>query len=156
MTEKTFMKKAVEKARLGIRRGQTPFGACVVKNGRIVSCAHNGVWASCDITAHAEIRAIRTACKKLKSVHLRGCTLYSTCEPCPMCFSACHWAQLDKIVFGSSIPDAQNIGFNELALSNRTMKRLGKSAVKIRSGFLRNNCLDVFRTWQTQGTRKTY
>ena len=93
-----FMRLAIAKAREGIKKGQAPFGACIVKNGKVIACSHNIVWESLDITAHAEINAIRTTCKKLKSVDLSGCTIYSTCEPCPMCFSACHWGRISRIV----------------------------------------------------------
>lgn len=125
------MKKAVEKAKEGMKKGQTPFGACIVKDGKVISCAHNTVWADKDPTAHAEVNAIRKACKKIKDIDLSGCTLYTTTEPCPMCFSAIHWAKIDKIVYGATIADAKKAGFNELTISNKKMKESGKSKVKI-------------------------
>ena len=79
--DELFMRAAIAKARQGIKRGQTPFGACVVKNNKVISCEHNLVWRNNDITAHAEIVAIRYACRKLKTINLSGCMLYSTCEP---------------------------------------------------------------------------
>ena len=116
------MKKAIQKGYQGLEKGQTPFGACIVKEGKMISCAHNRVWEKMDITAHAEMEAIRMACKKLKSIHLSGCIIYSTCEPCPMCFAACHWAKISEIVYGTGIQDAQRIGFNELTVSNEILK----------------------------------
>ena len=106
--DEKFMRLAINKAKQGIKQGQTPFGACISKDGEVISCVHNIVWESLDITAHAEISAIREACKKLNTVDLSGCVIYSTCEPCPMCFSACHWAKISKIVYGAQIEDAKN------------------------------------------------
>jgi len=155
-TDKHFMKLALAAAEEGIAKGQTPFGACIVKNGKIVVAAHNVVWKTTDITAHAEINAIRLACKKLKTIDLSGCVIYSTCEPCPLCFSACHWARIEKIVHGTFIRDARMIGFNELAISNRAMKAKGKSPVKIKSGFMRAENQALFRRWAESKTKRTY
>src|SRR6266516_4264518 len=91
-----FMWLAIEKAKEGIARGQTPFGAC--------------------ITRHGEVVAIRQACKTLGTIDLSGCVIYSTCEPCPMCFSACHWARISTIVYGARIEDARASGFHELPI----------------------------------------
>jgi tRNA(Arg) A34 adenosine deaminase TadA len=150
------MRLAVRKALEGIRRGQTPFGACIVKNGRVISCAHNTVWKSTDITAHAEINAIREACRKLGTVDLSGCVIYSTCEPCPMCFSACHWARISKIFYGSRIRDARAAGFRELSVSNRRLKSLGGSGVAIVSSFLFEETQHLFRLWASHGKKKSY
>lgn len=151
-----FMRLAIEKAKAGVKMGQTPFGACIVKNDQVVACSHNIVWKNTDITAHAEITAIRVACKKLKTIDLLGCTIYSTCEPCPMCFSACHWARISRIVYGASIKDAANFGFNELAVSNFTLKKIGKSVIKITSGLLLKEIVELFKFWQKQSKAKVY
>lgn len=152
--ETPFMRKAIQAARAGIRKNQTPFGACIVRNGRVIAAAHNVVWKTTDITAHAEIHAIRLACKKLKTIDLSDCVIYSTCEPCPMCFAACHWARFKKIIYGAAIRDARNAGFNELAVSNQRLKRLGRSPVQITGGFMRRETLALFRMWQRRpGTR---
>ena len=78
-----FMRLAIDKARQGIKNEQSPFGVCITKNEEVISCVHNAVWESTDITAHAEILTIREACKKLNTVDLSGCVIYSTCEPSP-------------------------------------------------------------------------
>ncbi|HHQ45235.1 MAG TPA: nucleoside deaminase [Candidatus Altiarchaeales archaeon] len=155
-SDEEFMRKAVEKVREGIRLGQTPFGACIVKDGRIVSRAHNTVWIDGDITAHAEINAIRKACKKLGTVDLSGCVIYSTTEPCPMCFSACHWAKIDKIVYGAKISDAADSGFSELSIPNERMKMEGGSDVEIVGGVLGEECRRLFGEWKGNGEAKTY
>jgi len=151
-----FMRLAINKAKEGIKKGQTPFGACIVRNNKVIVCAHNVVWKTTDITAHAEINAIRLACKKLKSVDLSGCTIYSTCEPCPMCFSACHWARLSRIVFGAGIKDARCFGFHELSISNQKMKHLGKSLMKIDAGVCAEESRRLFYLWQKQPGSRTY
>jgi len=121
MKNEVWMRQAIRKAKWGMKRGQTPFGACLVRKGRVIACVSNVVWKTTDITAHAEIYAIRTACKRLKTVDLSECTLYSTCEPCPMCFSACHWAGIKTVYYGVGIRDANKIGFNELSIGNKKM-----------------------------------
>jgi len=151
-----FMRIAIKKAKKGVLKGQTPFGACIVKNGKVIVAAHNIVWHSTDITAHAEVNAIRMACKKLKTINLQGCTIYSTCEPCPMCFSACHWAKIDKIVYGAKICDAKRYGFNELDISNHSMKRKGKSRVKIANNVLRSESVKLFDLWKSKNPQKVY
>lgn len=145
--DKQFMGLAIDKTKEGIQNGQTPFGACIVKDGKVIVCAHNVVWETVDITAHAEINAIRQACKKLNTVDLSGCTIYSTTEPCPMCFSACHWAMISKIIFGTSIEEAQKAGFNELTIPNEKMKSWGMSHLEIIRGFLKDENLELFQMW---------
>ena len=151
-----FMRLAIAEARAGIAAGQTPFGACVVRGGEVVVAAHNRVWADTDITAHAEVVALRAACRRLGGIDLTGCVIYSTTEPCPMCFSACHWARLDAIVYGADIADARAAGFNELAVSDADLKRLGGSRVEIVPGRLREECVELFREWQASPGRRAY
>lgn len=148
-----FMRLAIEKTRAGIYAGQSPFGCCIVKNGEVVSCEHNIVWASTDITAHAEINALRVACKNLGTIDLSGCTLYSTCEPCPMCFAASHWARIKTIVYGATIADALDAGFNELTIPCETMKELGGSPVIIQQGIMRDECAALFKEWKQANGR---
>ncbi len=149
------MQAALKAAYRGIKKGNSPFGACIVKNGKIVTALHNVVWQTTDITAHAEIHAIRVACKLLKKIKLDGCEIYSTTEPCPMCFSAIHWAGIKTIYFGTSISDVKKLGFSELTLSNKEMKKKGKSSVKIVEGLERDACLELLKTWK-KGKGKTY
>lgn len=154
--DERFMREAVETARRGIEDGQTPFGACIVRDGEVVARGHNVVWATTDITAHAEVHAIRRACRTLETVDLSGCVIYTTCEPCPMCFAACHWARLDRIVYGARIEDAREAGFNELGISNREMKRRGGSPVEIEGDVLREACVELFRAWRERPDSRAY
>ncbi len=150
------MRLAISKAQQGVLRGQTPFGACIVRRGRVVAVSHNQVWKNTDITAHAEICAIREACRALKTIDLSGCTIYSTCEPCPMCFAACHWANISRIVYGARIADAKRFGFDELTVSNAAMKAMGGARLRIRKDFLRQACLGLFSLWADQPGHKAY
>ncbi|MFC1510473.1 nucleoside deaminase [Candidatus Omnitrophota bacterium] len=154
--DRQFMQMAIDKAREGIAQGQTPFGACIVKDGEVISCEHNVVWATKDITAHGEVHALRVACQKLNDINLEGCVIYSTCEPCPMCFSACHWAQITKIVYGAGIEDAQKAGFNELAISNVDLKEKGGSSVEIVAHFMREENVALFEEWVARTDKRLY
>jgi guanine deaminase len=156
MQDLEFMRSVISKAKEGIDKGQSPFGACIVKDGNIISCCHNMVWSLTDITAHAEILAIREACKQLNKVDLKGAFIYSTTEPCPMCFTAIHWAKIEKIIYGTSIEDAKSFGFSELTVSNRDMKRIGGSKVEIIAGCLREESLGLFKYWALRKDKKVY
>lgn len=151
-----FMRLAIEKAREGIKAGQTPFGACIVKDDKVICTEHNVVWDTTDITAHGEVNAIRVACKKMDAIDLTGCQIYSTCEPCPMCFSAIHWAKIDTIIFGASIQDAADAGFNELYINNQQMKEIGKSPLTIIPNFMQDECIELFSEWGSQLDKKAY
>ncbi|MDD4894530.1 MAG: nucleoside deaminase [Candidatus Omnitrophica bacterium] len=142
-----FMKLAIKEARKNIKTMDGgPFGACIVKNGRILAVARNTVLKS-DATSHAEINAIRQASRKIKNFDLSGCIIYSTTEPCPMCFSAIHWAKIGMVIYGTTISDAKKIGFNELSISCRDMKKEGSSRVKLSPGVLRKECVRLLRDW---------
>ncbi len=107
-----FLARAVDLARQGSRRGEGgPFGAVIVRDGRILAEGWNRVIASHDPTAHAEVGAIRAACAAIGNFHLAGSTLYASSEPCPMCLSAAYWARIDRIVFANSRAEAAAIGF---------------------------------------------
>ena len=156
MTDEHWMRLAIETCRQGIEAGQSPFGAVIVKRDELVVAAHNVVWQNTDATAHAEVNAIRLACRKLGVIDLSGCGIYSTTEPCPMCFAACHWAKLDHIYFGTSIPDANAIGFSELFISNEQMKEIGRSPIQITPNLLRDEAAELFRLWKDRASRKAY
>ncbi|MEI8348568.1 MAG: nucleoside deaminase [Candidatus Omnitrophota bacterium] len=153
---KKYMRLALKEAKKNLTRMHGgPFGACIVRGGKVIALGHNSVLTN-DPTAHAEINAIRSAAKKLKSYDLSGCIIYSTTEPCPMCFSAIHWARIDGIVYGNAIADAKKIGFHELGISAKAMKRLGRSSVKVIGGFLLPECNRIFRSWALLANRVVY
>ena len=144
-----LMQHAIAAAKEGIERGESPFGAVIADtNGDIVLTAHNTVRTSCDATAHAEINAIRGACRTLGRIDLQGHIIATTCEPCPMCATAIHWARLDAVLFGATIVDAQEAGFNELAVSLQSLYESGGSPVDVTSGVLEGQCRALFELWR--------
>ncbi len=151
------MQVAIEAARSGIRLGHGgPFGACLVKNGKILAVAHNTVLKTYDATCHAEINAIRGASKKWKTPFLEEAVIYSTTEPCPMCFAAIHWARISRVVYGADIADVKRRGFNELTISSSKLKMMGRSPVRITKGFMRRECLGLLREWDRLETKHPY
>lgn len=112
--QRTWMQLAIEESRQGmLDRQGGPFGAIVVKDGEVIARGHNQVTGSQDPTAHAEIVAIRQACQVLQRFQLTGCELYTSCEPCPMCFGAIYWARLDRVFYANTRGDAASIDFDD-------------------------------------------
>ena len=111
--EPKFMEMAARLSEENIDNDGGPFGAVIVKDGEVIACGANRVTASCDPTAHAEVSAIREACRKLGTYSLAGCVIYSSCEPCPMCLSAIYWAGIDKVFYGNTRLEAEAIDFSD-------------------------------------------
>jgi len=154
--ERRFMDRAIREARKNlVRPDGGPFGACIVMDGRIVAVARNTVLTS-DATSHAEVNAIRKASKKLRTFDLTGCEIYSTTEPCPMCFGAIHWARIATVYYGTGIRDAARAGFNELRISNAQMKALGGSKIRLVPGFMRDECQELFDAWLVMPDKNRY
>jgi guanine deaminase len=152
-----FMRRAIREARRNLRTPQGgPFGACIVRQGEILAVSHNTVLGRNDATCHAEVNAIRVASRKLGRFDLSGCEIYSTTEPCPMCFSAIHWARISRLVYGTCIADVQALGFNELAVPNALMKRKSHSPVMIIAGFLLEECTALLRDWDALPVKPVY
>ena len=156
MTDEQYMRLAIDKAREGVAADQSPFGACIVRDGTVIACEHNVVWRTTDSTAHAEVTAIRAACRAVAGVKLANATIYSTTEPCPMCFAAIHWAGISRIVYGASIADAERAGFGELSISNFDMKRLGGSGVEIVPAVLAPEAAALFGEWLANPRHRVY
>ena len=151
-----MMLRAVREARKNLTTMEGgAFGACIVRGDTVVAVARNTVLKH-DATCHAEVNAIRKASRKLGTYDLSECHIYSTTEPCPMCFSAIHWARMPLIAYGTNIADVKRLGFNELTISNRRMKSLGGSSVEIVSGCLRNECLLLLAEWEGSKNRTVY
>ena len=145
MTHEEFMRLALEAANQGRQKGEMPFGACIVKHGRVVTAVHNVAREQMDITAHAEMHAIQEACRLLKTLDLSGCAIYASCEPCPMCFSACFWAKLDRIVFASRIEDAERMGIRQMPIAAAAMRQLSRSSVEVIGDVLRSESVELFK-----------
>lgn len=142
------MRMAIDAAEKALTVGASPFGATIVRDGEVLACTHNHVLPHHDPTAHGEVTAIREACAKLKTHHLEGATIYSTAEPCPMCFTAIHWARIRRIVFGIAITDVHQYGFQELMIDNATMKREGQSDIELVGPFMAEACRVVFEKFR--------
>jgi tRNA(Arg) A34 adenosine deaminase TadA len=150
------MEAALAKALQGMRKGSGgPFGAIIVKQGKIISQCHNEVILSNDPTAHAEIVAIREACKKLGGFHLDGCDLYTSCEPCPMCLGAAYWARISRIIYANTRQDAENAGFGD-AFIYRELEKPGRERDLPLVPYLRRQALAGFKEWKTRPTKTTY
>ena len=156
MTDNDAMRRAIEQAREGIRAGQSPFGALIVRGGAVLADAHNTVWRDSDPSAHAEVNAIRHAAASLRAIDLSGCTMYSTCEPCPMCLAAIHWSKIERVVYGATIVDAEAAGFTELRVAAADLARLGGSRLRVEAGPLRDECCKLFEEWKQIGLCKPY
>jgi guanine deaminase len=153
--DKIFLLRAIKIAGDGILLGSGPFGAVIVNNGKIIAEASNSVVLNNDQTAHAEILAIRQASAALQNFDLRGCTLYSSCEPCPMCLGAIYWSGIQKVVYSSDRTDAEIAGFSDKLIYNEIM--LDPSERKV--SFVRLNesgSQEVFKKWDELANKISY
>jgi tRNA(Arg) A34 adenosine deaminase TadA len=151
-----FMRRAIALALENVRNGNGgPFGALIVKNGRIIAEGANHVTSANDPTAHAEIVAIREACRTLGTFQLTDCDLYCTCEPCPMCFGAIYWARPTRVFYASTAADAAIAGFDDAFIYDE-LKHIGAQRKIPMTQILRNESLDIFSAWKQQPKRKTY
>ena len=132
-----------------------PFGAVIVKNGKIVGRGWNRVTSANDPTAHAEVEAIRQACSNLETFSLAGCELYASCEPCPMCLSAIYWARIDALYFAASHTDAADAGFDD-ALLYQEVSNDWKSRALAAEQHLQKEAQRVFNTWKNKPDRTPY
>ncbi len=152
------MHLAINEAKKGIAAGQSPFGCAISLKGEVIAAAHNRVVANTDSTAHAEVNAIRAACQKINNIHLIGATVATTCEPCPMCMAALHWARVERVYYGATIADAESAGFNELTLSAKSLLQQGGSHIKLIQGplALEAECKNLFKDWLANANRCCY
>lgn len=141
------MKLAIAEASKGIAAGHFPYGAAIVRRGRLLVCEHNVVARTGDPTMHAEVHAIRKACKKLGTTDLAGCEIYCTCEPCAMCMGACYFSNVSTIYFGAGIPDKLALGLPDLGVGAWAISRRSKSSPKVVGGFMREQCVQLFRDY---------
>ena len=146
--DERFMRLAIEKTREGVMAGQFPFGACLVRNDEILACVHNTVRTAHDITCHAEIDAIREACRAAGSPDLSGSVLYATATPCAMCFTAAELAGIERVVIGVGPGDFRKIfPATSRPLTFQTQTGKAASGMKVEAGLLREACLSMFELW---------
>jgi tRNA(Arg) A34 adenosine deaminase TadA len=139
--DETWMQAVIRRCAEALESGEAPFAAAIIRDDQLISLESNLCRATGDPTAHAEVLAIRAAAEKLGTSDLSGCTLFTTCEPCPMCFSAAHFAHVDRIVYGATIGDAALAGFDQLPIFATQMKLMGRSPVDITSEYCREQCV---------------
>lgn len=152
-----FMRLALREARAHLAAVEGgPFAACIVMDGEALAVAHNTVLLKNDPSCHAEINAIRLACRRLGSYDLSGAAIYSTTEPCPMCFAAIHWANISHLVYGTAIAEVAALGFNELTITNEQMQAAGQSPVVIHPHFLVAECRELLQEWLAVPGRRVY
>jgi len=150
------MRTAIELARAKMRANcGGPFGAVVVRDGKIVSRGWNRVTSTNDPTAHAEVTAIRAACRKLRTFHLEDCEIYTTCEPCPMCLAAIYWARLNRVYYASTRRDAARIQFDDDWLYRQVSLPIPRRQIPMRQ-LLRSEALPVFAEWEAKPDKLKY
>jgi tRNA(Arg) A34 adenosine deaminase TadA len=151
-----FMARAIELSIENVRSGRGgPFGAVVVRGGKIIAEGVNCVTAVNDPTAHAEVVAIREACKKLGVFELKDCEMYTSCEPCPMCLGAIYWARPARVYFASTAADASNAGFDDSFIYNEIPRPHAQRKIPM-TQMMRDEALEAFRTWQRQPNKVPY
>lgn len=132
-----------------------PFGAVVVRNGQIIATGVNLVTSTNDPTAHAEIMAIRAACKALGDFRLAGCVVYTSCEPCPMCLAALYWSRCDAIFYGNSAADASAAGFDDSLLYAEVSRPIDQRRIPMKR-LLANQAMESFNTWRARVDKIEY
>ena len=150
-----YMRMAIGIAEENVDNGGGPFGAVIVRQGEVISTGANRVTANCDPTAHAEVSAIRAACQKLGTFKLDGCTVYSSCEPCPMCLSALYWAGVERICYGNTKADAKAINFDDSFIYDELELDYEQRSIRCEH-FLRDEALGAFRKWAEKEDKVAY
>nr|MBP7473440.1 nucleoside deaminase [Prevotella sp.] len=155
MDKKKLMRRAIEISKESVKNGGGPFGAVIVKDGEIIAEGSNRVTIDNDPTAHAEVNTIRIATKKLGTFDLKGCEIYTSCEPCPMCLGAIYWAHLDKIYYANDRKDAAKIGFDD----DFIYKEIALQPIdrhKPMEMFMREEAIKAFEMWETKTDKTEY
>ena len=149
------MREAIRLANESVERGGGPFGANIVKEGEVIAGSSNSVTIDNDPTAHAEVNTIRQACRKLGTFDLSGATIYTSCEPCPMCLGAIYWARISRIFYGNNRKDARDIDFADDFIYEELDRPLDERTVPI-IPLLRDEALVSFRMWMAKEDKKEY
>ena len=156
MTHDALMQRAIDAAVHNVRSGAGgPFGAVIARGGEVLSIGVNSVTSTNDPTAHAEIVAIRHACRALSTFDLTGCEIYTSCEPCPMCMAAIYWARLDRVYFGATAADAAAAQFDDSFIYEELKLPHHRRRIPL-IPLLRENALQPFREWQNKTDRIPY
>ena len=156
MEKNPFMEEAIRLSLENMRSGRGgPFGAVIVKDGKVISRGFNQVTSANDPTAHAEVVAIREACKALNTFSLEGCEIYTSCEPCPMCLSAIYWARIDRVFYGNTKDDAAAIAFDDDFIYRELDRKIPERALPM-TQMMREEALAAFREWDEKEDKIRY
>ena len=156
METNEYMLRAIELSKIGMQSGKGgPFGCVIVKDGKIIGEGHNQVTSTNDPTAHAEVVAIRNACKNLNTFQLDGCEIYTSCEPCPMCLGAIYWARPTKIFYANTREDAKNIGFDDSFIYEEIPLEIKDRKIPM-IPFGRKEAIVAFEEWQNKMDKTEY
>ena len=153
--DKNFMREAIRLADESVRKGGGPFGAVIVKDGKIVAGSSNSVTIDNDPTAHAEVNTIRQACRKLGTFDLSDCTIYTSCEPCPMCLGAIYWAHLKCVYYGNTKKDARDIDFADDFIYEELDKPIDRRSIPF-INLLHEEALNSFKLWENKTDKIEY
>jgi guanine deaminase len=154
--DNSFMARAIQLSIENVNSGRGgPFGAVVVKEGTIIAEGANCVTSTNDPTAHAEVVAIREACKTLSVFDLEGCEIYTSCEPCPMCLGAIYWARISRIYFANADADASKIGFDDSLIYREIAQPHSQRKIPMIQ-MMREEALAAFRAWESKSNKITY
>ena len=153
--KKRFMSRAIELSIESVKSGGGPFGSVIIKNNEIISEGMNRVTKNNDPTAHGEIVAIRNACKNLNDFSLKGCELYTSCEPCPMCLSAIYWSRIDKIYYANTRDDAKKIDFDDSLIYSELTKKIKERKIPT-TQLMRDEALQGFTFWKNTENKVKY
>ena len=153
--DRTFMQRAIELSIRNIDESGGPFGAVIVRKGKVVAEGANRVVPNNDPTAHAEVVAIRNACRELQTFDLAGCTVYSSCEPCPMCLSALYWAGVERICYANTKHDAQAIDFDDSFIYDQLRLDYDQRSIRCEH-FMRCEALEAFEQWRDKTDKIEY
>ena len=154
-TDEKFMLEALKEAEKSANFDEVPVGTVIVKDGKIIARGHNLREKTNDPTAHAEVNTIREACRRLGTFNLSGCTIYTSCEPCPMCLGAIYWARIDRIYYGNTRKDARDIDFADDFIYEELDRPMSERTVPI-IPMLRDEALESFRLWSEKEDKTEY
>lgn len=152
---KAFLRQAIDLAIASAASQGGPFGAVIVKHGKVIGRGHNQVTSHCDPSAHAEIVAIRDACKNLNDYQLKDCIIYASCQPCPMCMSAIYWARIPQLIYAATAEDAARAGFDDQFIYDELAKDESQRNISI-THLEHDQAQESFRIWQENTQKKEY
>jgi tRNA(Arg) A34 adenosine deaminase TadA len=153
--DRKFMRQAIDLSIENVKNGGGPFGAVIVRGDEVIATGVNNVVPHCDPTAHAEVSAIRRACQKVNNFKLEGCSIYTSCEPCPMCLSAIYWAGIERIYYGNTKQDAEEINFSDIFIYDEIERPVSERHIPP-TMMMRDEAQKAFEAWKNKEDKTEY